>query len=134
MSGDETAIRFTAAAVRRHVVRWHPACPEGLCDDLVAALLARTWADCSLGKAFGIVASGHVRHRLTDYDWLRNGQKMSREEARRIVYPKINAIIESWSGVSRQERIAAAAARGRRRRRRQRLAQTASPDASAPET
>jgi len=134
LNEDETGIRFTAAAVRRHIARWHPACPEGLRDELVAALLARTWADCSLGKAFGIVASSHVRHRLTDYDWLRNGQKLSREEARRIVYPKVNAIIESWSGVSRQERIAAAAARGRRRRRRQRLDQTASAGASAPDT
>ena len=57
----------------------------------------RAWSPpVEVGRAVDIVASSLVRHRMTNYEQLFDVQGLTREEARLIVGPEVDAIIASW--------------------------------------
>ncbi len=88
-------MRFLSAEIEEHLRRNHPNCPDFAVAFFTAEIARRTWRDATLGMAVGIVMQTYLRHHMTDYDTLfLTG--MSREEARRRVQPKVNAIIALW--------------------------------------
>lgn len=56
----------------------------------------RKWQGVSLGRAVGITMDGILRHRMTDYDTLLL-TGMDRDEARKRVQPKVQALLEVWA-------------------------------------
>ncbi len=68
-----------------------------MADDIVERVCERTWsAPIELGRAIDKVAASLARHRMTDYDQLYVVKGLTREEARLIVAPEVEAIIASW--------------------------------------
>lgn len=89
--------RYSARAVERHIRRKHPGCPDFAVKHFAAEIAARDWTALTLGAAVGIVMQSTLRHLLTDYDqMLLVG--VDRDEARRRVQGKVNAMINTWSG------------------------------------
>lgn len=65
----------------------------------VGEIAKKDWQGASIGKAVGITMQNVLRHSLTDYDqMLLCG--VDREEARRRVQPKVNAMIAAWKNRS----------------------------------
>lgn len=61
----------------------------------VGEIAKKDWQGASIGKAVGITMQNVLRHSMTDYDqMLLCG--VERDEARRRVQPKINAMIAAW--------------------------------------
>lgn len=87
--------RFTERAVRKHIKREHPGCPDFAVDYFTAEIINREWKDATIGQAVGITMQSIMRHLMTDYDALLLAG-MDRKEARRKVQPLINAMIDSW--------------------------------------
>jgi len=94
-------IVFTEAAVKAHIARHHPLCPEEVRQALVARIIDRDWRDVSLGRAFGIVSNAYVRHQLTDYERLLKVHGLNREEARLIIQAEVADAIATWGGAAR---------------------------------
>ncbi len=87
--------RFAPEAIEKHIRRKHPGCPDFAVAFFVGEIAKRNWQGASLGKAVGILMQTTIRHTMTDYDqMLLCGVK--RNEARRRVQPKVNAMIASW--------------------------------------
>ena len=83
--------------VWRHFWARHGACPEALAEEIVRRVCERAWSPpVEVGRAVDIVASSLVRHRMTNYEQLFDVQGLTREEARLIVGPEVDAIIASW--------------------------------------
>ncbi len=88
--------KYSIEAISAHIKRKHPGCPDFAVAWFAAEIASKIWKGASLGKAVGITMQSHLRHHHTDYDTLLlNG--IDREEARRRVQPRINAMIRSWS-------------------------------------
>lgn len=88
-------LRFSHAEIEEHLRVKHPSCPDFAVAFFTDEIARRTWRDATLGMAVGIVMQTYLRHHMTDYDTLfLTG--LSKEEARRRVQPKVNAIIALW--------------------------------------
>jgi hypothetical protein len=98
ITSDEGGVlkRFTEAAIEQHIRRAHPACPDFAVAYFVAEIAQKEWQGASLGMAVGITMQNFLRHDMTEYDHLLM-IGMDREEARRRVQPRINAMIAVWS-------------------------------------
>ncbi|WP_416796302.1 DUF2293 domain-containing protein [Ciceribacter azotifigens] len=95
--------RFTREAVIQHIAERHPKCPDFAVSFFAEEVARRTWNDAPLGMAVGITMQNTLRHLMTDYDQLLLCG-IDREEARRRVQPRINAMIAQWSGPKRKRR------------------------------
>jgi len=91
-------MRFKEARVEKHIQQKHPGCPDFAVAYLVAEVVAKEWTGLSLGAAVGITMQSVLRHRMTDYDQLLL-TGVDREEARRRVQPKINAMLAQWQAL-----------------------------------
>ncbi|AGG75734.1 DUF2293 domain-containing protein [Sinorhizobium meliloti] len=87
--------KFAVDDVRCHIRHHHPGCPEFAVDFFSAAVTDRAWQRCTLGTAVGIVMQVFLRHHMTEYDQLLL-IGIEREEARRRVQPRINAMLATW--------------------------------------
>ena len=90
--------KFSIEAVSAHIRRKHPACPDFAVAWFAAEIASKSWRRASLGKAVGITMQTYLRHNHTDYDFLLL-TGVERNEARRRVQPRIDALIRSWSKV-----------------------------------
>ncbi len=87
--------KFSPETIEKHLRRKHPGCPDFAVAFFVAEITAKDWKGASIGKAVGITMQNVLRHSMTDYDqMLLTG--VDRDEARRRVQPKVNAMIASW--------------------------------------
>jgi hypothetical protein len=87
--------KFSEAAVENHIRRKHPGCPDFAVTFFVGEITKKDWRNASIGMAVGITMQTTLRHLMTDYDqMLLCG--VDREEARRRVRPKVNAMIAKW--------------------------------------
>lgn len=87
--------KFSEAAIERHIRRKHPGCPDFAAAFFVGEIAKKDWKDASLGMAVGITMQTTLRHTMTDYDQLLLCG-VDRQEARRRVQPKVNAVIAGW--------------------------------------
>ncbi|MBY2941404.1 DUF2293 domain-containing protein [Rhizobium ruizarguesonis] len=88
---------FSEAKIENHIRHCHPGCPDFAVAFFVAEIAKKDWKGAKLGKAVGITMQNVLRHTMTDYDQLLLAC-VDREEARRRVQPKINAMIATWKG------------------------------------
>lgn len=87
--------KFSSETIEKHIRRKHPGCPDFAVAFFVAEITKKDWKSASIGMAVGITMQNVLRHSMTDYDqMLLIG--VDREDARRRVQPKINAMIASW--------------------------------------
>lgn len=86
---------YSADAVAEHIRKKHPGCPDFAVAWFAAEIASKSWKGATLGKAVGITMQTHLRHYHTDYDTLLL-TGIDREEARRRVQPRVNAMINSW--------------------------------------
>jgi hypothetical protein len=86
---------YSIETVSAHIRKKHPGCPEFAVAWFAAEIASKSWKRASLGKAVGITMQTHLRHHHTDYDTLLL-HGVDREEARRRVQPRVNALIRSW--------------------------------------
>lgn len=91
--------KFSSEAIEKHIRRKHPGCPDFAVAFFVGEIAKKDWQGASLGKAVGITMQNVMRHTMTRYDQMLL-EGMDREEARRRVQPKINAMIASWKVVA----------------------------------
>ena len=89
-------VRFTDQAVRKHLLRHHPACPPLVREKILYRVIDRTW-DCSIGCAVGLSIQNFVRHELTDYEQLYRVPGLTKEEARLIIKDEVKDIIARWA-------------------------------------
>lgn len=87
--------KYRIDAVTKHIRKKHPGCPDFAVAWFAAEIASKSWTEATLGKAVGITMQTHLRHHHTDYDTLLL-TGIDREEARRRVQPRVNAIIGSW--------------------------------------
>lgn len=87
--------KFSPDTIEKHLRRKHPGCPEFAVAFFVAEIGKKDWKGASIGKAVGITMQNVLRHTMTDYDQMLLAG-VDRDEARRRVQPKINAMIELW--------------------------------------
>ncbi|MDM7979027.1 MAG: DUF2293 domain-containing protein [Rhizobium sp.] len=87
--------KYSVEAVTEHISKKHPGCPNFAVAWFAAEIASKNWRGASLGKAVGITMQTHLRHHHTDYDTLLL-TGIDREEARRRVQPRVNAMIRSW--------------------------------------
>ncbi|MGY4749805.1 DUF2293 domain-containing protein [Pannonibacter sp. Q-1] len=87
--------RYRIDAVAKHIRKKHPGCPDFAVAWFAAEIASKNWTGATLGKAVGITMQTHLRHHHTDYDTLLL-TGIDREEARRRVQPRVNAMIDSW--------------------------------------
>lgn len=88
--------RFSAEAVEKHIRKKHPGCPDFAVAFFLNEIVGRDWKGVSIGKAVGITMQTSLRHLMTDYDQMLL-EGVDRQEARRRVQPKINAMITTWT-------------------------------------
>jgi hypothetical protein len=87
--------KFSVAAIEKHIRRRHPGCPDFAVTYFASMIAEKEWKGATLGMAVGITMQNVLRHSMTDYDqMLLVG--VDREEARRRVQPKVNAMIARW--------------------------------------
>ncbi|CDM57612.1 MULTISPECIES: DUF2293 domain-containing protein [Rhizobium] len=87
--------KFSPAIVEKHIRRKHPGCPEFAIAFFVSEITKKDWNGASIGKAVGITMQNVMRHSMTDYDQMLLAG-VDRDDARRRVQPKINAMIATW--------------------------------------
>ncbi len=88
-------MRFSPVAVEKHIRKKHPGCPDFAVTYFVNEIAGKDWRNATIGMAVGITMQTVLRHRMTDYDqMLLCG--VEREEARRRVQPRVNAMIAAW--------------------------------------
>lgn len=68
-------------------------CPDFAVRFFIAEIAAKDWKGASIGKAVGM--QNVLRHSMTDYDQMLLAG-VDRNDARRRVQPKINAMIVAW--------------------------------------
>lgn len=89
--------QFDRAEVEAHILAKHPSCPVEIQTAIVDKLAGRTWEESlTLGKAFGIVATNHLRHQHTEYERLLREERLPRDVARETVRKKMNAMLKAW--------------------------------------
>jgi hypothetical protein len=86
---------YKVDAVIKHIRKKHPGCPDFAVVWFATEIASKNWTGATLGKAVGITMQTHLRHHHTDYDTLLL-TGIDREEARRRVQPRVNAMIRSW--------------------------------------
>ena len=83
--------------VWRHFRARYGACPDGPAEEIVQRVCERAWSPpVELARAVGLVAASYVRHQMTNYERLFEVEGLTREEARLIVEPEVEAIIAGW--------------------------------------
>lgn len=87
--------KFSQAAVEQHIRHNHPGCPDFAVAFFAKEIASRSWKYAKLGQAVGITMQTFLRHEMTEYDTLLL-HGMDREEARRRVQPRINAMLQVW--------------------------------------
>jgi hypothetical protein len=87
--------KFSTEEISAHIRRKHPRCPDFAVAWFAVEIAGKNWKGATLGKAVGITMQTHLRHHHTDYDTLLL-TGIDREEARRRVQPRVNAMIHSW--------------------------------------
>lgn len=87
--------KYSVEAVTEHIRKKHPRCPDFAVAWFAIEIASKNWRGATLGKAVGITMQTHLRHHHTDYDTLLL-TGIDREEARRRVQPRVNAMIRSW--------------------------------------
>jgi hypothetical protein len=87
--------KYSVESAADHIRKKHPSCPDFAVEWFAAEIASKNWTGASLGKAVGITMQTHLRHHHTDYDTLLL-TGIDREEARRRVQPRVNAMIDSW--------------------------------------
>lgn len=87
--------KFSPKAIEKHIRRKHPGCPDFAVAFFVSEIANKDWNGVTIGAAVGITMQTTLRHTLTRYDTLLL-EGVDREEARRTVQPKINAMIDAW--------------------------------------
>ncbi|MBB2718879.1 UNVERIFIED_ORG: hypothetical protein GGD48_004136 [Rhizobium etli] len=92
---DITVTRFQPEKIEKHIKREHPGCPDFAIRFFVSEIAKKEWKQATIGKAVGITMQSILRHSMTDYDQLLL-EGVEREEARRRVQPRINAMIAAW--------------------------------------
>ncbi|MDR6816278.1 hypothetical protein J2X76_001432 [Neorhizobium sp. 2083] len=87
---------FPFDVVARHIRKKHPGCPEFAVEFFAKEVSRKEWTPgVKLGRAVGITMDGLLRHQMTEYEsLLLHG--MDREEARRRVQPRIQAMLKVW--------------------------------------
>lgn len=80
---------------RKEVWLGNPGCPDFAVAFFVGEIAKKEWRGATIGKAVGITMQTTIRHMMTDYDQMPLCG-VDREEARRRVQPKVNAMIRSW--------------------------------------
>lgn len=90
--------RFNIKAIKAHIRRCHPRCPDFAVEFFVAEVAGRAWRQCTIGTAVGISMQNYLRHNMTDYDQLLL-EGVDRAEAKRRVEPKVNRMIALWGPV-----------------------------------
>jgi hypothetical protein len=89
-------MKFAPETIAKHIRRKHPGCPDFAVAWFSREIASKDWKRASLGKAVGITMQTHLRHHHTDYDTLLL-LGIDRQDARRRVQPRVNAIIRSWT-------------------------------------
>jgi len=93
---EQALTKFTETAIRQHIRNKHPGCPDFAVVFLAAEIAKKDWIDTSIGGAVGITMQNILRHLMTDYDqMLLCG--VDRNEARRRVQPRIDAMLAHWA-------------------------------------
>jgi len=87
--------KFSIAAIEKHIRRKHPGCPDFAVTYFASLIVDKDWQGATLGMAVGITMQNVLRHTMTPYDQLML-EGVDRDEARRRVQPKVNAMIASW--------------------------------------
>lgn len=87
--------KFQFEVVAKHIRKKHPGCPEFAVEYIANEIAGREWEKVTLGKAVGIVMTTALRHLMTDYDTLLL-HGVERQEARRRVQPRVNAMLKVW--------------------------------------
>lgn len=95
------------AEAAREILRLYPGCPEERADAIArhtcergSGRVGRTAAGRSLDpEALALAVAAAVRHADTDYDALLMSD-LDRAEARALVRPRVERILESWRGGS----------------------------------
>lgn len=87
--------KFSPDTIEKHLRRKHPGCPDFAVAFFIAEICKKDWKGASIGKAVGITMQNVLRHSMTDYDQMLLAG-VDRDEARRRVQPKINAMISRW--------------------------------------
>ncbi|EJL51629.1 hypothetical protein PMI09_04419 [Rhizobium sp. CF122] len=87
--------KYTVDKVSDHIRKHHPRCPEFAVNFFAAEVAKKKWRGASIGKAVGITMQNYLRHNMTRYEGLLLAG-VSREDARRLVKPKIDRMIRSW--------------------------------------
>jgi hypothetical protein len=87
--------KYSIESATDHIRKKHPGCPDFAVDWFAAEIARKNWKGATLGKAVGITMQTHLRHHHTDYDTLLL-TGIDREDARRRVQPRVNAMINSW--------------------------------------
>lgn len=82
--------RFSAEAVEKLIRKKHLGCPDFAVAFFLNEIVGRDWHGASLGKVVGLTMQTSLRHLMTDYE---GGD---REEARRRVQPRVDAMIAVW--------------------------------------
>ncbi|SDM28614.1 DUF2293 domain-containing protein [Ensifer sp. YR511] len=91
----ERISRYSHAVVCQHVRKKHPGCPDFAVERIAAEIAGREWKGATLGRAVGIVMQSTLRHLMTEYETLLL-HGIDREDARRRVQPKIEAMLAVW--------------------------------------
>lgn len=94
---------FSKETIIQHIKNKHPRCPDFAVAFFAAEVAKKDWTGASLGRAVGITMQTVLRHQMTNYDQLLLSG-VGREEARRQVQPRINAMIAQWSKPKRKRR------------------------------
>jgi hypothetical protein len=83
----------------------YPRCPPEMRNELLARA-KRKGHYGRLSVIAGILTTNHIRHELTDYEWLLNingcRKGLTREEARLVVAADVRDIVDSWRHGSAQ--------------------------------
>ena len=98
MARKKRHLSFEREAIIQHAMHHHPFCPVDLVARYADEISEREWeTPLTLGHAFGLTATNHVRHQLTDYDCLLRVPGLTREEARIIVSCEVLSILNGWA-------------------------------------
>lgn len=97
MTRKKRRSRFDREAVLQHAAHHHPNCPAEIVALFADDISTREWESAlTLGQAFGIKSTNHVRQKMTDYERLLRIPGLTRDEARLIVSFDVRAILAGW--------------------------------------
>lgn len=87
--------RFTPEAVAAHIRKHHPGCPDFAVQFFAEEVARKRWKRATMGKAVGITMRNYLRHNMTRYEGMLL-EGIDRNEARRLVNPRIDAMLAIW--------------------------------------